>query len=123
MKASGYFEINLVPQTEDSSAAGRMLIDKNYTGDMIGTGLGQMLSKRTDSGQSVYSAIEEFEGSVNGKIGSFTLFHVGKMSANRQSLEINIVSGSGAAELTGIEGQLTITQEQGSHQYLLEYTL
>ena len=123
MKANGSFDITLNPQTEDSHSVGRMLIDKTYTGDITGTGTGQMISKRSPSGQAVYSAIEEFEGIINGNQGSLTFFHIGKMSATEQSLDIIIVSGSGTGELAGIEGQLSISQEQGKHHYELEFSL
>lgn len=123
MNASGEFEVNLEPQAEDSHPVGRMLINKTYTGELLGTGIGQMISKSSEAGYAVYSALEEFKGSIGKKTGSFTLFHIGKMSATEQSLEISIVPGSGTEQLAGIAGQLSITQEQGGHQYLLEYTL
>ena len=96
-----------------------MIIQKVYAGDMIGTGLGQMLSKRIEGGAAVYAAIEEFSGSVKGKTGSFTLFHRGCMSATTQSLDIDIVEGSGTDELEGIQGSLSIHQENGEHLYTL----
>lgn len=108
---------------EDSAPAGRMLIAKQYSGDLVGQGVGQMLSKRTEKGASVYAAIEEFEGTLAGKKGGFTLFHQGHMSATQQSLEVVIVEGSGTGELAGIQGSLTIIQQQGSHQYELDYRL
>ena len=123
MKAIGEFEVSLEPQNEDSHPVGRMLINKSYSGELVGTGTGQMISKRTEAGHAVYSALEEFKGSIGGKSGSFTLFHIGSMFATGQSLDITIVPGSGTEQLVGIAGQLTITQEQNAHQYVLEYTL
>ena len=123
MKATGSFDITLEPQAGESYPVGRMQIDKTYTGDLVGTGTGQMISKRTEAGDAVYSAIEEFEGSIQGKSGGCTFFHIGRMSTAEQTLDITIVSGSGTGELVGIEGLLSISQEQGSHHYELEYTL
>ena len=123
MLASGNFNVALDPQKDEHAPVGRMCIDKDYFGEMLGKGIGQMISKRTESGTAVYSAIEEFEGTINGKSGTFTLFHLGKMSSTEQSLDILIVSGSGQKELTGIEGSLSIVQEGGTHKYTLEYTL
>ncbi|WP_223144949.1 DUF3224 domain-containing protein [Teredinibacter waterburyi] len=121
MSATGTFEVKLDPQNDEGVPAGRMVIHKEYTGGLVGKGVGQMISKRTEGGAAVYSAIEEFEGSVNGKTGSFTLFHNGFMSASKQSLEVIIVEGSGAGELKGITGSLDIIQENGKHSYVLEY--
>jgi hypothetical protein len=123
MSTTGNFEVDLSPQQDENAPAGRMIINKNYSGGMDGTGTGQMLSKRTDSGVAVYSAIEEFAGSIEGKNGSFTLIHKGYMSSENQSLEITILEGSGTDELKSISGSMTITQEDGGHQYELNYSL
>jgi hypothetical protein len=64
MTVTGTFEVDLKPQADADTPAGRMLIDKTYSGDMTGSGKGQMISKRTESGIAVYYAIEEFSGSM-----------------------------------------------------------
>ena len=123
LKAIGKFDVKLDPQSDDAIPAGRMLINKTYSGDMQGSGAGQMLSKRMDNGVSIYCAFEEFEGSVNGKKGSFTLQHSGYMASDEQSLEIDIIKGSGAGELASIIGALYITQTESGHEYELIYSL
>lgn len=123
MSEIGTFEVTLSPQQDDVSPAGRMLIHKEYSGILTGVGQGQMISKRTSSGNAVYSAIEEFEGLVEGKKGKFTLIHQGVMSAEKQELTIYILSGSGSEELIGIEGNLAITQKDNKHYYEFTYTL
>tara|TARA_R110002096_G_scaffold326134_5_gene520095 strand:- start:35786 stop:36157 length:372 start_codon:yes stop_codon:yes gene_type:complete len=123
MLAKGTFDIKLNPIPDDVPPVGRMIISKEYSGDMVGTGSGQMISKRTASGTAVYSAIEEFEGTVNGKKGSFTFLHIGEMSSSHQSLEITIVAGSGTSEFEGISGSISIEQENSSHSYELDYSL
>lgn len=123
MAVAGSFDITLTPQPEDDAPAGRMLINKLYSGGMQGTSVGQMISKRTDVGVAVYSAIEELNGIIAGKHGGFTLFHTGFMSATKQTLDITIVEGSGSGEFSGISGQLTINQENGKHYYELDYKL
>ena len=123
MSAEGTFEIDLAPQDDGGSPAGRMLIDKRYVGGMAGNGIGQMISKRTESGTAIYYAIEEFSGSVDGKSGAFTLVHKGLMDAESQSLEVTILDGSGSGELQGISGSMTITQDANGHSYELAYEL
>lgn len=122
MQLSGCFEITLEPQQDEQKPAGRMLINKQYTGGLEGIGTGQMLSKRTEAGASVYAAIEEFEGKVNGKQGTFSLFHIGQMSASSQELNIIVIEGSGAGELEGITGKLNITLSNDVHSYVFEYS-
>lgn len=119
----GSFEVTMEPQKDSDVPAGRMLIKKQYSGGLSGSGLGQMLSKRTESGTAAYVAIEEFDGVLDAKRGSFTLLHSGLMSAESQSLEVNILQGSGAGELENISGSLEIIQADGGHQYVLCYQL
>lgn len=123
MEAKGTFEVKLDPQSDSKAPAGRMLIDKSYSGDFVGNGKGQMLSKRTTSGSAVYSAIEEVEGHISELSGSFTLIHLGAMSSKGQSLEVKIVNGSGTGDFENISGTLDIIQADGNHLYVLNYSL
>ena len=90
---------------------------------MKGSGIGQMISKRTEKGTAVYYAIEEFSGSVKGKTGRFTLVHKGHMSKGSQSLEVTILEGSGGGELQNISGSMIIVQDSNGHRYELSFTL
>jgi len=123
MTAKGTFEVDLQPQADGDFPAGRMIIDKTYAGDITGSGKGQMISKRTESGIAVYYAIEEYSGSMRGKSGAFTLIHKGHMSAESQSLDIKILEGSGSGELENISGSMLITQDSDGHSYELVYEL
>jgi hypothetical protein len=123
MSASGTFEVALSPQEDVGSPAGRMLIKKTYLGDMNGSGIGQMISKRTENGTAIYYAIEEFSGSVKGKNGGFTLVHKGHMSKESQSLDVTILEGSGSGELQNISGSMIIVQDANGHRYELTFTL
>ena len=123
MSASGTFKVDLTPQEDVESPAGRMLITKTYLGDMNGSGIGQMISKRTENGTAVYYAIEEFSGSVNGKSGGFTLVHKGHMNKESQSLEVTILEGSGSGELQNVSGSMLIVQDVNGHRYELTFEL
>ncbi|WP_372872304.1 DUF3224 domain-containing protein [Shewanella sp.] len=123
MTAQGAFEVKLEPQQDTDAPAGRMVIRKKYRGDLVGVGIGQMISKRTAGGTAAYSAVEEFSGSVAGKQGSFTLIHSGFMSADRQTLDIYVLPGSGTDELVSISGTLEIIQKEGTHSYIFHYQL
>ena len=123
MTAKGTFEVDLQPQADADSPAGRMVIDKTYSGDITGSGKGQMISKRTEGGTAVYYAVEEFSGSVKGKNGAFTLIHKGHMNKDSQTLEVEILEGSGSGELENISGSMAITQDSNGHTYELMYEL
>ena len=123
MTAKGTFDVDLQPQDDADTPAGRMVIDKTYSGDITGSGKGQMISKRTEGGTAVYYAVEEFLGSVEGKNGAFTLIHKGHMSKESQTLDVEILEGSGSGELENISGSMAISQDSNGHAYELMYEL
>ncbi len=128
MHARGTFEVQISPLPvdayTDAATLGRMTIDKQFSGDIVGTGKGQMLTGMgTVKGSAAYSAIEKFTGTVAGKKGSFVMQHTGIVTRGVQSLVITIVPDSGTDELTGISGTLMIIIEGKQHSYDLEYTL
>jgi hypothetical protein len=123
MSATGDFEVDLSPQADEGAPAGRMILNKKYRGEMTGSGIGQMISKRTENGTAAYYAIEEFSGSIDGKSGAFTLVHQGSMNQDTQSLEITVLEGSGSGELATITGSMLITQDENGHRYEFRYEL
>lgn len=128
MHARGTFDVQITPMPADAYAdaasLGRMTIDKQFSGDLVGTGKGQMLTGMgTVKGSAAYSAIERVAGTLAGKRGSFVLQHTGIMANGTQSLVITIVPDSGTDELTGITGSLMIIIDGKQHSYDLEYQL
>ena len=45
------------------------------------------------------------------------------MSNETQSLEVNILEGSGKGELKNISGSMEIIQQENKHKYVLAYEL
>jgi hypothetical protein len=126
MRASGTFEVKLTPQDDKSedSTRGRMLINKKFHGDLIGTSEGQMLTAMTHVKDSAgYVAIERVNGTLQGRKGSFVLQHSGTMTRGTQSLTITVVPDSGTDELEGLTGKMTIRIADGKHYYDFEYPL
>ena len=122
MRATGTFDVKITPQTDE--APGRMLIEKQFDGDLEGTGKGQMLTAMNDAKESgVYVAIEQVTGSLHGRTGSFALHHTGIMNRGQQQLTITVVPDSGTGDLEGIAGKLEIEITVGKHFYTFEYTL
>ena len=101
-----------------------MLLDKQYDGDLVASGKGEMLTAVTDTpGSASYVAIEHVTGALKGKDGSFVLHHFGTMVSGADHLVIGIVAGSGTGDLTGISGQFTITAIKGKHRFDFAYAL
>ena len=69
IQAHGTFEGKVIPQpAEDKtegSTLGRMLLDKQFHGDLEGTSVGQMLTGKTQvKGSGAYVAIERVTGTA-----------------------------------------------------------
>lgn len=125
-RASGTFEVKMVPQDDKSEDAnlGRMLLDKQFHGDLEATGKGQMLTAMTPvQGSAGYVAIEKVSGTLHGKTGTFVLQHTGTMTRGTPQLSITVVPDSGTGQLAGITGRMDIKVEGGKHSYELEYIL
>lgn len=127
-RASGTFDVKLNPQAPDDKAEGstlgRMSIDKQFHGDLEGTGKGQMLTAVTDvKGSAGYVAIERVTGTLHGRRGSFVLQHNGMMTRGAQQLTLVVVPDSGTGQLIGLAGKMAIKIADGKHFYDFEYTL
>lgn len=125
-RASGTFEVKMTPQDDKSEDAnlGRMLLDKQFHGDLEATGKGQMLTAMTPvQGSAGYVAIEKVSGTLNGKTGTFVLQHTGTMTRGTPELSISVVPDSGTGQLAGIAGRMDIKIEGGKHSYEFEYIL
>ena len=125
--ASGPFDVKVIPQDDksDDPLLSRMLLDKQYHGDLEGTGKGQMLAAGSAvKGSGAYVAIEKVSGTLKRRKGTFILQHTGTMTQNRPELAITVVPDSGTCELAGLSGKMKINiGPDGKHSYELEYTL
>ena len=123
-RARGTFEVKLAPLAAADAFPGRMSLDKQFRGDLEGTGKGEMLTAMTPvQGSAAYVAIERIEGTLAGRSGSFVVQHSGTMNRGAQQLVIRIVPDSGTGELAGISGTMRIDISGGQHSYTLEYSL
>lgn len=126
--ANGTFEVNLTPAAQDENSRqtgiGRMLIDKQFFGDLAGFSKGQMLTAMTAvEGSAGYVAIEHVTGTLAGQEGSFVLQHNGAMTNDASELSISVVPDSANGDLVGLRGTMTINIEDGQHFYEFKYTL
>ena len=125
-RASGDFDVKLNPQDDRPDApVGRMTIDKQFQGDLIGTSKGQMVMASSPSvqGSAGYVAIEKVTGTLNNRRGSFYLQHSGTMTRGAGELTITVIPDSGTDELVGLRGKMNIIIADGKHSYEFEYEL
>src|SRR5438132_10034781 len=94
--AKGTFDVKLTPQEDKENAGlGRLIIDKQFHGDLEGASKGQMLSAGNAQGSGGYVAIEKITGTLNGRHGTFVLQHSGTMTRGTPQLTITLVPDSG----------------------------
>jgi hypothetical protein len=126
--AKGSFEVKLSPQPADGehtdSPVSRMLLDKQFQGDLEAVSRGQMLGVRTAvEGSAGYVAMEQVAGTLDGRRGTFILQHTGTMMRGALQLSVTVVPDSGTGELTGLAGKMEIKIADGKHSYDFEYML
>ena len=126
--ARGEFVVSMKPLAfegvDPEFKLGRMSIDKQISGDLTASTVGQMLSAMTSTdGSAGYVAIERVAGVLNGRRGSFVLQHTGTMDRGAPSLAVTVVPDSGTEELVGLEGEFMFTVEDGKRYYEFTYRL
>jgi hypothetical protein len=124
--AEGNFDVRLAPQgCHDAVPAelGRLGIDKDFRGDLVGTSQGEMLAVNdADAGMAVYVALEKVDAEIAGRSGTFWLAHRGTIHGESSLLEVTVVPGSGTGELVGLTGAMTI-DPANNHAYTFDYLL
>lgn len=124
-RANGSFEVKLSPPESDDAgiaSIGRLLIDKQFYGDLEATSKGQMLSAMSGvQGSAGYVAIEQVSGTLHSLQGTFVLQHTGIMARGTPQLTIAVVPDSGTGQLVGLRGKMTIEIVDGKHSYDFEY--
>lgn len=128
MKIKGEFEVKLNPQDgyaqgNDGIKLGRMTLDKTFHGDLDAKSKGEMLSAMTPVGSAGYVAIEQVQGTLKGKKGSFVLQHFGTINNGKERLILEVVPDSATGEIKGLSGTMAIIIEDGMHFYEFEYQL
>ena len=127
-RATGEFDVTATPlgpyQTVDGVVFGRLALAKQFHGDLEGSSTAEMLSAGSSvKGSAGYVAIERVTGRLHGRAGSFALQHSGTMTRGRPELMVSVVPDSGAGELVGLAGRMSIDITDGKHFYAFDYTL
>lgn len=98
--------IQPVPDIRTGLPTGVATMEKLYSGQIEGRSA-TLFSAAFDqaSGKGAYCAMESFEGSINGKCGTFNFIHSAATSGgNRTNEFFSIVEGSGTGDLQDIAG-------------------
>ncbi len=124
----GTFAVTLTPQAPEEgdkdSPIGRMLLEKQFQGDLEATSRGQMLMVGTaQQGSAGYVAIERVTGTLTGRSGSFVLQHSGIMNRGAAELTLVVVPDSGTGQLQELQGSMEIITDGAAHEYAGKFIL
>ena len=115
-------------QTWDEHDGGKLCrarVTKTFHGDLVGTSTVEMVSVLTPVETSrAYFAVERFEGSVNGRKGSFVLQHSALSLPDPAAPSWAVMPDAGGGELRGLTGTGHIViAPDGGHTFALDYEL
>ncbi|MFC4640442.1 DUF3224 domain-containing protein [Deinococcus hohokamensis] len=123
--ATGTFEIRMVPHAPaeaSSPAISRRHFDKTWTGDLSGHSQGEFLSVGDPaSGAAAYVVMEVFAGTLHGREGQFAFHQYGTLLGGEQTLQYEIVPGSGSGALASLSGTLRLELVERAHHYTLTF--
>jgi len=129
--ASGAFSVTEFTPTDYSSDVetalpiGHSHMVKTFSGAVEGRSLTQFsFAFSPESGAGTYVAMEAFEGTVDGRRGTFNFAHSATTSGSDRTDEFFlIVPNSGTGELAGIRGRGAIVVDDDGERMVFDYTL
>ena len=127
-QAAGTFVVKLTPQSPapgtEEATIGRMIIDKQFLGDLEASSQGpDAFHDGGSKGSAGYVAMERVTGNLQGRTGSFALQHTGTMNRGVPQLSVTVVPDSGTGDLAGLTGTMAIQNDAGNHSYTFDYTI
>jgi uncharacterized protein DUF3224 len=97
---------------------------QEFSGDIEGTGRVEWLMCYLADGTAEYVGMQEIEGAVQGRKGSFVATAAGRFDGKQSEGRWAVVAGSGTGELAGITGTGGFSAGPGPHaSYRLSYEL
>jgi hypothetical protein len=134
VRASGTFSVSnfeptsVVPDPPIATAlaVGVVRMTKAYEGAITGRSATLFTSAfDQQAGVGSYIALESFEGTVEGRAGTFNFVHAASTSgADRSDEFFHIVASSGTGDLAGITGTGGMAVDaDGTHRVWLDYAL
>lgn len=118
--------VDVPDPVQTALGVGVATMEKRYEGAVVGRSNTLFTSAYDpERGIGTYVALESFEGSLDGRAGTFNFVHVASTSGSDRSGEFfAIVPGSGTAELAGIAGDgALVVDADGTHRMRFDYTL
>lgn len=102
----------------------RMNFDKTFEGPLAATSVVSMMGLMNQEKMAgAYVALEKVTGSIDGKKGTFCLYHSSSANGGVNVQSIQVVPESGTEELSGLKGSMEIDNTKEVHSYTFKYDL
>jgi len=118
--------VEVAEPVQTALGVGVATMEKRYAGAVEGRSTTLFTSAFDPArGVGTYVALESFEGSLDGRSGTFNFVHVASTSGSDRFGEFfTVVAGSGTGELSGIAGGGALQVDpDGTHRMRFDYTL
>lgn len=121
------FEVtDYAPAITTALSTGHLRMVKSYAGDLAGRSITQFTSAYDQAtGVGTYVAMESFEGTVDGRHGTFNFVHAASTSGTDRANEYGlVVPRSATGELAGMTGTVRLAVDaDGTHRIELDHSL
>ncbi len=98
--------------------------EQSFSGAVTGSGSVEWLMCYREDGTATYVGMQQIEGTLGGKKGSFVLTAVGAFNGTTSDGEWQVVAGSGRDDLAGISGNGSFNAGPGPQAtFELDYSL
>ncbi len=102
----------------------RARVAKSYSGDMEGEGVVDYVMAYFSGTEAEFVGVEYFDGTIDGRAGTFMFKHTGTFSGGVVSSKWQVVAGSGRGELEGLSGAVEFAAgHEAEYQIRFEYEL
>lgn len=111
-------------EVKDQPKLTRATVTKTYTGDIEGHGHVEYLMMYRSDGSAAFVGLEQFDGRLGGKSGTFVLQRTGVFEGGLAKESYSVIPGSATGELQGLEGDGKSAVGHGmEHPFTLSYEL
>lgn len=103
----------------------RSKLTHHYLGDIEAESRFECLAFAGATGVSNFVGLEYLTGRIGDRVGGFMLQHIGSVKSGQSISTLNVISGSGTGDFTGIKGHGRTTWNttgNDTSQVLLEYS-
>jgi hypothetical protein len=111
-------------ELEGEAKLTRASVTGTLTGDISGTSETEWLMVYGQDGTALYVGLQQVDGSLGGKDGSFVLENNGAFDGGEAKGTLSVVAGSGTGDLAGLKGKGTFVSPLGEKAAVtLDYTI